>query len=220
MGTIESVLVVCIALLPGGLYVWGFERQVGRWGIGLPDRVLRFFGVSSFAHVLAAPMTYWVWANAGDAANGYARWWVWAALAGYVAVPFGTGSLVGRATREGRPWTLALTGPHPAPRARDHFFASRPTGWLRLRLKSGRWVGGVFVPFGTPLSSYAAGYPEAQDLFLTETVVVDGETGEFILDDGAPIVRGTSLLIRWCEVEFLEFTDMRRGSTDVPAPKA
>lgn len=220
METIESVLVACIALLPGGLYVWGFERQVGRWGIGLPDRVLRFVGVSAFAHVLAAPLTYWAWVEVSSPVEGRPPWWVWLALIAYVAGPFVVGSLVGRGTRHGWSWTLVLTGPDPAPRAWDHFFASRPDGWLRLRLKSGGWVAGSYVPSGTRLSSYAAAYPESQDLFLTETVVVDSATGEFILDDGAPFLRGSSLLIRWDEVEFLEFTDARRESGDVSTPKA
>jgi hypothetical protein len=40
--------VTAIALLPGAMYVWGFEHTVGgRWGIQLADRVARFFG--SFA---------------------------------------------------------------------------------------------------------------------------------------------------------------------------
>ncbi|MDQ4125134.1 MAG: hypothetical protein M3134_05990 [Actinomycetota bacterium] len=54
------------------------------------------------------------------------------------------------------------------------------------------------------LSSYAAGYPEAQDLLLSETAEMDPETGRFIMDDGVPRLRGTRLLIRWDEVEFLE----------------
>lgn len=30
--TFEAIAVALVALLPGGLYVWGFERQVGNWG--------------------------------------------------------------------------------------------------------------------------------------------------------------------------------------------
>lgn len=42
----EAIAVVFIAILPGALYVWGFERIVGNWGIGLSDRLLRFLGAS------------------------------------------------------------------------------------------------------------------------------------------------------------------------------
>lgn len=80
---------------------------------------------------------------------------------------------------------------------------------MRLRLKSGAWIGGAYAqPEGGP-KSYAAGYPEPQDLFLAETVETDPETGEFMLEaDGrTPRLRGGSILIRWDEVEYLEFID-------------
>ncbi len=57
------------------------------------------------------------------------------------------------------------------------------------------------------IRSYAAGSPEPQDLFLADAVEVDPDSGEFVLDDGRPIHRGNSLVIRWEEVEFFEFTD-------------
>jgi len=36
---------------------------------------------------------------------------------------------------------------------------------------------------------------------------MDPDSGEFLLENGRPMFRGTSLLIRWDEVEFLEFND-------------
>ncbi|HYO61720.1 MAG TPA: DUF6338 family protein [Actinomycetota bacterium] len=142
--TFEAMAVAAVMLLPGALYVWGFERQVGNWGIGLSDRVFRFFGTSAWIHVTIAPLTYWLWATAvagGDVAAGrpLSRW-IWLALIGYVSIPFLVGRSVGRAARDGRKWARLFIGPSPAPRAWDHFFASRPDGWVRLRLKSGTTV--------------------------------------------------------------------------------
>jgi hypothetical protein len=80
-------------------------------------------------------------------------------------------------------------------------------GWIRLRLKSGAWLGGVFAE-ANGRRSYAAGYPEPQDLFLAAAVDTDPDTGEFVRDDaGLPTVQPGGLLIRWEEVEFLEFID-------------
>src|SRR4029079_5530354 len=56
--TLEAVAALVLALLPGALYVWAYERPVGAWGIGLSDRVLRFVGVSAILHALLAPLTY------------------------------------------------------------------------------------------------------------------------------------------------------------------
>jgi hypothetical protein len=39
-------------------------------------------------------------------------------------------------------------------------------------------------------------------------VEVDPDTGEFLFDDdGDPRLRGSGILIRWDEVEYLEFLD-------------
>jgi hypothetical protein len=59
-------------------------------------------------------------------------------------------------------------------------FASRPDGWIRLRLKEGTWLGGAFSP------------PE----------------GGFLFDDAGQIrMASGGILIRWDEVLYLEFVD-------------
>jgi hypothetical protein len=100
-----------------------------------------------------------------------------------------------------------LTGPDPAPRAWDYLFQYENDGWIRLRLKSGIWIGGAYADAGGR-RSYAAGYPEPQDLFLAAVAEVDPETGEFTRDQkGAVTVFDSGLLVRWDEVEYLEFID-------------
>jgi len=40
ISTFQALAVAAIALLPGAMYVWGFEATVGgRWGIQLADRI-------------------------------------------------------------------------------------------------------------------------------------------------------------------------------------
>ncbi len=207
----EAVGVVVLAVLPGALYVWGFERIVGNWGISLSDRVLRFIGTSALVHALLAPATYWLWANflrGGVLSKGEPLpWGLWLVVVAFVGLPFLAGTAVGRGTSQRSAWATIFTGPDPAPRAWDHFFASRPDGWIRLKLKSGPWIGGAFAPDDSGLESYAAGYPESQDLFLARMVEVDPETGQFLIEEGRPVIRDSSLLIRWDEVEFMEFID-------------
>jgi hypothetical protein len=207
--TLQALGVLVIALLPGALYVWAFERQVGRWGIGLSDRALRFIGGSAMFHAAAAPLSYGLWADHWDAVRSArpVSWWLWLVPMLYVALPWAGGAFVGSRLRAGRPWTRWLTGPNAAPRAWDHLFAGEVDGWIRLRLKSGAWLGGVFAE-ANGRRSYAAGYPELQDLFLAAAVDTDPDTGEFVRDDaGLPTVQPGGLLIRWEEVEFLEFID-------------
>ena len=53
--------------------------------------------------------------------------------------------------------------------------------------------------------SYAAGYPEPQDIYLSHTVAFNADSGEFEESNES---RG--LLVRWDEVEYLEFISSER----------
>jgi Family of unknown function (DUF6338) len=208
--TFQGVVAIAIALLPGALYTWAFERMVGRWGIGLSDRLLRFVGASAIFQALVAPVTYWLWSTRWSAVvdREHVPWWLWAVPVAYVALPLVAGTVIGVSTRSGVRWAKLFTGPDPAPRAWDYLFQGTRDGWIRLRLKSGVWLGGGYANSTEGLKSYSAGYPEAQDLFLATTVRVDPDTGEFLFDDdGNPDYMRGGILVRWEEVEYLEFID-------------
>jgi hypothetical protein len=210
--SLQGIVVVAIAMLPGALYTWGFERIVGSWGAGLSDRLLRFVGVSAGFHLLWAPADIWIWRTfirSGRLGAGDVPVVLWLVAAIYVAVPFAAGTIVGRATKRRIPWATWFTGPSPAPRAWDYLFSPGPDGWIRLRLRSGTWIGGAYSqhPSGG-LGSYVAGYPDIQDLFLADAAEVDRDSGEFFLDDdGEPRMTGSAILIQWDQVEYLVFTD-------------
>ena len=75
-------------------------------------------------------------------------------------------------------------------------------------MKSGIWLGGTFATRSDGARSYAAGYPDDQDLYLVEAVECDPDSGAFALDErGAPVSRGSSILVRWSEVEYLDFIE-------------
>jgi Family of unknown function (DUF6338) len=209
--TFQALTVLLLALLPGGLYVWAFERFAGAWGVRLSDRVLRFVEVSAVLHALLAPLTYWLWiefVRSGRLIAGDVPFALWLVPLLYVSTPILLGSLVGSATRHQARWAKQITGPEPAPRAWDHLFGSHPDGWIRLRLKSGIWLGGAYTRETETHKAYAAGYPEDQDLYLAESVEIDPQTGAFIRqEDGTPVPRGSGILVRWSEVEYLEFIE-------------
>lgn len=205
----EAVGTFFVALLPGALYIWSFERMAGRWGVGLSDRALRFLGASAVFHAALAPASYWLWTDLWptiEAGRAHAPWlWLIAGL--YVVAPLAVGTFVGEATRRRFGWAQWITGPDPAPRAWDHLFQGERDGWIRIKLKSGAWIGGAYATSGE-LKSYTAGYPEDQDLFLARGADLDPSTGEFRLDDAGAVRLGEGgLLVRWDEVEYLEFTD-------------
>jgi Family of unknown function (DUF6338) len=151
--TFEALAVVILALLPGALYTWGYERHVGSWGITRSDRVTRFIGGSVVFQVLAAPLTYYLYSKYWTTSlirNGKPLpWWLWGVLAGYVLIPFFVGDRMGRSANRGGRLNKLFAGPNPAPRAWDHLFSSNPEGWVRVKLISGNWLGGLILSNAT-----------------------------------------------------------------------
>lgn len=209
--TFSALAVLVVALLPGALYVWAFEREAGPWGIGFADRVLRFIGGSAIFHALLAPFSYWVYSTfvaSERLTDGRPLpWLLWVAGLAYVFIPLIAGFLVGRGTASGKPWARIMAGPHPEPRAFDHLFARNPTGWVRVRLKSTHtWLGGAFATLPDGRRSYASRYPEEGDLYLVQGAEVDPTTGQFRRsENGRVVVRDAALLIGLDEVDYLEF---------------
>jgi uncharacterized protein DUF6338 len=204
--TIDALAVLVVALLPGALYTWSFERMVGRWGIGFSDRLLRFIGISTVLHALVAPVTYTLWRDylREDAQPGINALplWMWGVAILYVGVPSALGALVAHGFREDWKGLRALMGSSPAPTAWDAIFAGNPAGWVLMRMKSGRWIGGEYAA-----GSYAGGYPEPADLFLSKEFHVDQEVGDFVPgQDGQPLPVGYGVLVRWDDVEYLQVT--------------
>lgn len=209
--TFQALGVLAVALLPGAMYVWSFERQAGAWGVKLADRLLRFVGVSAVLQVTLLPLTYRLWfdfVRSGRVASGDVPLLLWPVLVLYVALPIAGGTIVGWGAHRRRRWAKWFTGANPEPRAWDYVFGTWPEGWIRLRLKSGTWLAGAYAQSPDGSRSYVAGYPEDQDLYLIEAIDVHPETGEFPLTEvGRPVSRTSGILIRWEEVEYLEFIE-------------
>jgi hypothetical protein len=217
--TLQAALLTLVAILPGAIYLWGFEREAGKWGIGLSDAVLRFVAASAlFQAAYAAPLYLlytryvhhgvergWHMTYTNSVTDGRLPLWLIVVPLLYVAIPAGLGTAVGRSVRSKgklrQGFARFMVGRDPAPRAWDSLFASRPAGAIRLRLKSEPiWLGGAFGA-----ASYAAGYPEEpQDLLLEKTYQM-GDDGTFDTQNGRFIELGSKLLVRFDEIEFLEF---------------
>jgi len=128
-----------------------------------------------------------------------------------VLVPTAVGSLVGYGQKNRWPWVMLLVGDAPEPRAWDYLWRPGVQGVVRFKLKSGSWLGGVFGTTASGQRSYAAGYPEKEDLYLSLQVKVDPVTGSFERDpDGrpVPVETGSGLLLRWDEVEYIDFQEI------------
>lgn len=205
--SLQAITLLVVALLPGAFYVWGFERNAGRYGIGLKDRALRLIGASSVFIAVFAWALYWLYATywqAFKAGESLPAWLVVLPI-GYLAIPGVLGWFVGSRLRNGSKWARTLAGFSRAPRAWDHLFQDRDAGWVRCRMKSNSWIGGVYAEIDGK-KPYASGYPEVQELYLTRSIYVNQDDGSFVYDsDDRPLLGAGGVLIRWDEIEFIEF---------------
>lgn len=202
--TFEALGVAVLALLPGAVYTWSFERIAGRWGIGLSDRLYRFVGLSALYQALIAPITWKVWRDYlrhGAPKGNELPLWLWPLAIGYLAVPALVGHLLANEFRSGKPLAKAVVGATAPPTAWDAVFSGEVPAYVLMRLKSGQWLGGEYAD-----GSHVAGYPEPPDIYLARELAVDQELGDFSFDDaGEPMpVGGYGILVRWDEVEYLE----------------
>ncbi|WP_420848632.1 DUF6338 family protein [Protofrankia coriariae] len=210
--TLQALTIATVAVLPGAAYTFTVERIVGAFGSTVSDRVIRFIAVSALFHAVFSVLTYIIYCDyihTGKLANGkISLWLIEITSLAYILIPISCGLFVGTAWRKNWRWVRIVTGPAPAPRAWDHLFARGPQGYIRIKLKSGIWVAGFYGPSPTGLNSYAAGYPSEPDLLVSRTIEVNGATGDFILEDGRPKSRNSALLLRWEEIELLEFAEV------------
>lgn len=213
LGTFEALVVFLIAGLPGAMYVWGWERQVGQWGLSAADRFFRFVAGSAVFQAIFAPFSYLLWRD--YVRNGVFRdahglpLFLWPVAIAYVLLPFLAGAWVGALIYSDRKLARRLSqflnGADPAPRAWDHVFGSnRNVSWIRLKLKDGTWLGGLFIRLEND-RSYASGFPYDQELYLCRTAPVD-ETGAFV-DKEPKSSLGPGILVRWSEVQYLALED-------------
>lgn len=208
MDTVRTVWLAIIAVLPGAAYTFAFERMAGSFGAGASDRLIRFLTASAIFQALFSGLTYHLYVHdvrSGDLSKGQVHWWlVEIAAVAYIGVPIVIGSVVALGRSKGWRWADILVGPSPEPRAWDYVWSRNPAGYVRMRTKSGVYLGGVFGKRDDGAQSYAAGYPETGDLFFAKGVAVDASTGEFLLDNGNLQVSDGGMLIRWEELEYLE----------------
>lgn len=222
--TTTALLLLVVAVLPGSVYLWAFERQAAAFGVTFADRVLRFVAMSVVFDVLYAWPGYAVYraAFAGRPLGTGQFTLLWSATAVALAVPYACGSLVGglyatRTTRAG--WTrfrrrvspeaeaallrLAI-GAYPAPRAWDAHFVTRPDEYVRVRLRDGGWVGGWFSR-----GSWAGKYPHDTDLLIEEAwpIGADGVFGDRGL--------GYAVYVPASAIAFVEMLPPEKGGADV-----
>lgn len=193
--SIIALVIVIVAVMPGSMYTWAYERQASAFGVTLADRTLRFTAISLLFHLALGWPEYALCRAALAGPRFYVGQFaaIWAAVLLVVALPAVIGTVLGGlyATRNSREGWVAIRsrlspeleqrllrlvlGRTPAPRAWDDLFSDRPTMYLRVQTTDGTPVAGLFAD-----DSYAGGFPYDTDLFLEDAwdLTNDGTFGK------------------------------------------
>ena len=213
--TIPALLIALVAVVPGMVATPAFERHVGTYAAEFPERVLRFVGGSALVFPFTAAMVWPFWrrvvhvavpgvdgtttfVNRLTTGGDVSPLWLLLPVA-LVGVP----ALLG--TTAGRLWATWLRRhsddtPLEDVRAWDWVFLDPAPKILVAKLRSGRWLAGVFGG-----NSYAS--PRAarsKDVYLEVALEVNDE-GTLIRDEnGRPVARRSSILFDGDDIELLE----------------
>lgn len=205
-----AALALAALLIPGVAAVWAYERRHEVYSRRARDWLFRLTAISAVILGLLALPLYWLMQTYWDDFRNLQPlpWWLVAfAPSGYILMSAVLGAL---AARFGRP----ADGNKNAPNAWAHLFQREKTGMVRCRLKSGRWIGGLY-----DRDSYASAQGPKRDIYLTRAVeITDGGT-VLRTADGEPRWVGsqslhTGLLVKWDDIETLEFTALSEGGID------
>jgi hypothetical protein len=216
--TFQALLVTILAILPGASFTFAYERQVAGFGTKSPDRLIRLLAASAvFQALYSGPelLLYRNFVATNRLQQGHVNPVLFELLAlAYVLLPYGLGSLFGYGREKGWRWVVAITGEEIEPRAWDRMWRRDTKAILRLKLKSEVWVAGLWGEWKssavTNRRSYAAGYPEDGDLYLSVGFQIDSKTGELVRnadEQPMPVPGERGLLVRWAEVEYLDYQE-------------
>lgn len=205
-----AALALAALLIPGVAAVWAYERQHEVYSPRARDWLFRLTAISAVILGLLALPLYWLMQNYWDEFRNLKPlpWWLLAfAPSAYMLASAALGAL---AARLGRP----VDGNRNAPNAWAHLFQREKTGMVRCRLKSGRWVGGLY-----DRGSYVSAQGPKRDIYISRAVQFTDEGAIPRTGDGEPQWAGsqrlrTGLLVKWDDIETLEFTPLNQGDSN------
>lgn len=170
-----QIAAAILFLVPGLNATWTIERLSGPSRLKGTERLLRALSLSVLIYLGAS---FWLLPVATRAIED--RLWAWEPIIGGFVILFiapvvlALGVEFLRRSSIVRGGLRKVTTIDPTPRAWDFAFQEEGPFFIRLKLRDGERIAGVFGE-----NSFASAYPEPTDLFLEEAWRVD-ETGAFI----------------------------------------
>ncbi|MCY3889070.1 MAG: DUF6338 family protein [bacterium] len=212
MSGFNALLLLLVGvLLPGSFFALGFEQKSPRYGRNLKDWMLRLAGLSAFWVAATAWPLHWLYASYwddfidGENLPGP----LYAAPILYLLFHVGVGWVAGGCSSWARRrwFWFEKVFVSPEPTAWDRLFRDRTPGFIRCRLKSGQWVGGLYDN-SQQIPSYASRFADERDVYIGLAAKFDQDSGAFEERDGKIEWLGCGLHLNEREIEFFEFNPL------------
>jgi hypothetical protein len=192
-----QIAAAILFLVPGLNATWFLERLRGPSRLKGTERLLRALSLSLLIYAGASPWLVAVGRRVLDL-RPVSPWEL--ILGGFVVLFIAplllalVAALLGMSSRA--KWLLGLVATiDPTPRAWDYAFKGERPFFVRIKLRDGERVGGVFGE-----DSFATAYPEPQDVFLEEVWRLR-QDGSFL----EPLEGTAGLLVPGTSIELVEF---------------
>jgi len=215
VSSLQAVGLLILAIVPGAVLMFSYERHAGPLGSDSNDRTLRFLIGTALVFPFTATLAMWTFTHVisvpvGDPPTDHRNrlaepsdislWWTFVPLA-YVTVPWLLGWLGGslwvvlrRLAVAGRTSSLA-----PSLAAWDVVFLDPGPKLISVKLRTGPWIGGVFG--GASFASAPAA--RQRELVLEQRVAVD-TSGQIQRDEeGVPIEHFGAIVVDYSDVELM-----------------
>lgn len=192
-----QVLAIILFLIPGLNATWVVERLEGRSTLPVQERLFRTISWSVVVHLLAAP---YLLSRSNELFHDLIRPSVELLVTGagvlFVAPVFLALALVWLRRRAPfRRIVRALTHISPSPAAWDFVFSTLGPTFVRVRLRDGGFVGGLFARH-----SFASAFPQPQSLFIERAWRLSRK-GEFV----QPVPGNRGILLHADMIDVVEF---------------
>lgn len=202
----SQIVVVVLFFVPGSVYLWTYERLVGRLTLTGTERLLRAVTMSA---VVYAFFSAWLarLVALGIEENLNVQEGIAAAFVLVLAAPFALGVVVAQVRRRELSirWLGWLTSIHPAPSAWDFAFEGTSRAFLRIKLRDGTMIGGAYGK-----RSFASSYPEPPSVFIEQAWRL-GERGEFM----EPMEGNLGIYVGLDDVQSVEWVEVRHDGEEV-----
>jgi Family of unknown function (DUF6338) len=216
VGTFQALSILLLAILPGAVLVFSFERHAGAVAGDANERLVRFVIGTVVVFPCTAILAAWTYSRVvhapiegspGEFTNrleeplGISPAWTLLPLV-YVLVPWCLGWALG----EGVVWLRRravnnrTTSRVPGVAAWDIVFLAPGPKLIAAKLRGGPWIGGMFASnsFASPLAS------RRKELVLEAGVQIDQVSGQIERDETkTPILLPGAIVLNYADVELL-----------------